>query len=141
MYGGERPPSSIGGSTFIRHNNLGNAEVKVTLLPKDGNTPVVSNTISSDSINNIAPFLKGNEIHYENMKWEVSSGELPTLTIPGDKFNEQPEKKSKIILIYKESTDDKLNYKLMHDEKTMNPKNPEVLDYVKTLVEGSVPSV
>ena len=141
MHGGERPLSTTGGSTFVRHKSLDNAEVTVTLLPKDSNTPVVSDTISSGSINNIAPFVKGTEIQYEKMKWEVRSGKLHPLTIPGDEFNKEPGKPSKIALLFKESTaiGDELKYEMIYDDKTMEATNRDVLNYVKTLVESDDP--
>ena len=143
MYGGERVAAVMGGSTFIRHSSLNNAEVNVKLLPKDGGDAVVTGKIHSNSINNIAPFQKGTDIHYENMKWEVMVQGFPTLTIPGEEFMKEADTKpSKIVLIYKEkssSGQDELKYKMMHDDKTMDPTKAEVLEYVNELISKPLP--
>ena len=145
MRGGERPPSKMGGSTFVRHSSLGSVEVNVKLLTKDGGEVVSTGKISSDSKTNIAPFVKGNTINYDKMIWEVMvDGMMDTpLTINGDEFSMDKETKpSKIILIFKESPDSggKLNYKMIHDDKTMNAANPEVLEYVRKLVNTRDPN-
>ncbi len=145
MYGGVRPLSETGGSTFVRHISLGDAEVNLKLLPKDGEEVASTGKISSDSKTNIAPFLKGNTINYDKMKWEVMVGGMmdTPLTIDGGEFSMDKETKpSKIILLFKETTNtgDELKYKMIHDEKTMNAGNQEVLDYVRKLVNTVDPN-
>ena len=144
MYGGERPLSTMGGSTFVRHISLGDAEVNLKLLPKGGGEVASKGKISSKSKNNIAPFVKAAGINYENMKWEVMVDGMTNspLTIDGVEFNEQSGKRSKIILLFGETTNtgDELKYKMIHDEKTMNAGNQEVLEYVRKLVNTEDPN-
>jgi hypothetical protein len=144
MYGGVRDTASMGGSTFVRHSSLGDAVVELKLLPKDGEEVVSEGIISSTSVTNMKPFAKGADIHYEKMKWEVMVEGMTNSPLPidGNEFNEESGKRSKIILLFKETTDngDKLNYKMIHDEKTMKADHPDVLEYVRKLVECTDPN-